>query len=281
MIVVVVLALLPFVFAAVSLRRAYAAVAVNDVSAVIKGGRLDDTPSVRLLIDRSLSRGRRFRTTSSVVAWVGVVAVVVARSVSGAAQFDISLAGLVVAGLCGYLGGAILGETHQLRRPRGVVRVASVSPRPVRGYRTRQLHRMMIGGVAIGIFVAGASVVIGNVAGVNDGHYSWFIVLAVTAVGVAAIVTSMQHRVAWRARPALPEALARADDALRRRAFATLDAAGGALVWMLVCVLLGRVWGVTDGSLARVASALGSIFAGYMAWVLAFAARRVAWPARR
>ena len=72
MIVVVVLALIPFAFAAVSLHRAYASVAVHDVSAVIFGGHLDDTPSVRLLIDRSLSRGRRFRTTSSVAAWAGV-----------------------------------------------------------------------------------------------------------------------------------------------------------------------------------------------------------------
>ena len=279
MIVILVLVLIPFLFAAYSLRRAYQPVTGRDVSAVIIGGHLDDTPSVHLLIDRSLSRGRRFRTTSSVAAWVGVLGVVVARSVSGAAEFNISLAGLVVAGLSGYLGGAILGETHQLRRPRGAVRVASVSPRSVGAYRTRQLHWMMIGGVAIGVVVACASVVFGNLADVNDRHDGWFIVLAVTIAGVAAIVTLMQRRVVWRARPALPEPLARADDSLRRRAFATLDAAGGALAWMLACLLIGRVWGVTDSSIARVASLLGSLFAAYMAWVLALAARRVAWPA--
>ncbi len=274
MIVVLVLALIPFVGAAYLLRRAYAPVAVNDVRAVMVSGHLDDTPAVRLLIGRSLSRARRFRTTSSIAVCVGVIATFVVRSLSGVAEFRVSLVGLFLATVAGYLGGAILGETHQLRRAGRGVRVASVAPRLVGAYRSRSLHRMMLGGAALAAVVTGVSTVAGGVDAAR-------VAVGASAAGVLVIVTLMQHRVVWRSRPALPEPLARADDVLRARAFASFDAAGGALAWMLASLAATEVWVVTGNSLARGVSVLGATLAAGCAWVMAFAARRVAWPAKR
>ena len=279
MILLVVLALIPFAFAASMLRRAYASVAAGDVSLVIARGHLDDTPSVRLLISRSLSRARRFRTTSSVAVWTGALAIVVARSISGAEEFRISFAGLFVAGLAGYLSGAILGETHQLRRAGDAVRVASVSPRSVRGYRTKQLHVFVLAGATAAIGVCGARIVGGN--GGNHPNSGYFVAIAVAALGVAAVVTLMQRRIVWRARPALPAALQRADDALRRRAFGALDSAGGALVWMLTSIAAGAATDMTNSALLRIAAGLGSLSALCVAWTLAWHARRMAWPAKK
>lgn len=279
MILLVVLALIPFAFAVSMLRRAYASVAVNDVSLVIARAHLDDTASVRMLISRSLSRARRFRTTSSVAVWAGALAIVVARAISGAEEFRISFAGLFVAGLAGYLGGAILGETHQLRRAGDAVRVASVSPRSISRYRTKQLHRFVIAGATSAIGVAGAGLVFRS--GGDDPNRASLVAIAVAALGVAAVVMLMQRRIVWRARPALPAALQRADDALRRRAFAALDSAGGALVWMLTSTAAGEATNLASSSWLRIAAGLGSLLALCVAVILAWHARGFAWPAKR
>jgi hypothetical protein len=278
--VVVVLALIPFAFAASMLRRAYASVAAGDVALVIARGHLDDTATVRLLISRSLSRARRFRTTSSVAVWSAVLAIVVARSLSGAGEFRVSFAELFVAGLAGYLGGAILGETHQLRHAGDAVRVASVAPRSVPRYRTKQLHAFVITGAVAAIGVAGACLV-GGSGGANDSHRGELAVVAAAALVVATVVTLMQRRIAWRARPALPAALQRADDALRRRAFAALDSAGGALVWMLTSIAAGQAINVTTTSWLRIVAGLGSLAALCFAVILAWHARGLAWPAKK
>ncbi len=219
--------------------------------AELDGLAVPDDPDVRALLERWRDRARRWRMLGGLPLATGVaVASVALRSeirigVGGAPLWSDPL----VMGLLGAFAGAIGAELHQLRQRQAGPRTVSLAPRDLDDYRPEGSGRrtLVLAGVAAGV----AMVHLGVPAASGPP------IPGLLGVVVAGTVLTVQRAIVGRPRPALTGHLAAADDAVRRLAIRSVDAAGaGSLLlltlWQVSAITEALVPG--DSGLAAIAA---------------------------
>lgn len=181
----------------------------------------------RVLVGRWRDRARRWRALGG----LPLATAVVAFSLGVRNELRIGLGGAPVwsdpllMGLLGAFAGAIGAELHHLRRrPRGP-RTVSLEPRELHAFlpeRARVRLAVVVGLAAVGSVL---HLVLPAVEGVP--------VPGLLAGLVTAAVVGVQRAIVTRPRPALPDTLAAADDAVRRLAIRSVDASGAGAVLLL------------------------------------------------
>jgi hypothetical protein len=279
------------------LAKAYAPVSTGDVAGLhVLSGVRGGSARVDQLFAAYLSRARRYRTSWSVVGWIsGLVLAFGFALESGAAASADPVALMVLMGFSGYLLGAIVAELHHLRRSRHGARTASLTPRSLRDYmgarqrwflRCLALLALALGVVGIGV-QATTSDTYEQVPGgprilVQQAETFWIslVVLAVVATTVWVVIELAQRAIVERPRPALPDDLAEADDAIRRASLSTVALGGSGLVALIACVESGTVARNTAGAGSMLCTIAVFVLFG-LAIQLMFRTRRVAWPERK
>jgi hypothetical protein len=266
--------------------KAFAPVDDRDVAALHQLSGVTPTASTRRLFAAYLSRSRRYRTGWSVVVWMS--ALVLAGGL-GAHTIGLGTAAhpaygdLLLTGFGGYLLGAMVAELHHLRPPRAAVRMASLSPRKVSDYASKS-QRWLLRATVI---VTGVVLIVGLGAhryGSDAGRRGFPIAavgFSVAAVVVWLVVERTQRAIVERARPAMPDDLARGDDAIRRTSVETLSIGGAGLVAFLT------TWVITSLERAGVPSVVHAVATFLVIGLFAFGvaaalrSRRLVWPARK
>lgn len=180
------------------------AVAFSPVPAADIAAAVAPTPNGRALVARFVERSRRFRLVGGLLGVAAVMVVSAATAEEGSTAITIAL----VPALAGAMVGSILAEFFRARRPSGT-RTASLEVRDTSRYSDETADRREI---VIGAITAG----IATVAAMSG---SWDAVALTAVVPALALVRRwVQHRIAIRPRPAVDEALAAADDEVRRMA---------------------------------------------------------------
>jgi len=270
--VVVVVLAVPLLLAVAFLRKAYAPVSTDDVRAMHVLSGVPVTTSTDRLFAVYLSRARRYRTGWSVLGWTSglVLGFAFAHAVGLGAAGNPAYADLLLMGFGGYLAGAIVAELHHLRRPRSQVRMASITPRRLDQYVTPRVQ-WLLRALAIGATLA----VVTELAFLRtDLGIAGF---GFVALVVWAIVERTQQAVVHRPRPALPEDLARGDDAVRAASVQSLALGGAGLISFLM-VWAARAAGDSWWAPVSVTCTFGLFILGI---ALALRARRLVWPKRR
>ena len=162
-----------------------------------------------VLVRRFIDRSQRFRRAGAIVGLVLVTcSLVLADAVDGSGvHLDLLL--LASIGLAGSIAGSIVAEAFRVRRPGP--RTASLVRRDPDAYRDRaaeQRERVLLVMAAAG--VAGSLV--------TGEHLPRVVALGTVVVVLAVLRRWAVERIALRPRPAVPAALAEADDEVRRMA---------------------------------------------------------------
>jgi hypothetical protein len=270
--VVFVVSALPLLLAYAFVRKANTPVSAEDVRALHLLSGVSVTPSTDRLFAAYLSRARRYRTGWSVVGWLSglVLGFAFGHAVGIGGGGNPAYGDLLLVGFGGYLAGAIVAELHHLRRPRSQVRMASIVPRHLDQYVTARAQWRLRA-----LAIAAAVAVVTELAFVR-AH------IGVAGFGIAAllvwgIVERTQQAVVHRPRPAMPEDLARGDDAVRSVSVQSLSLGGAGLVSFLL-VWAARTAGDSWWAPVSLVCAFGLFFLGI---ALALRARRLVWPKRR
>ena len=232
--------------------------------AALHGLAVPDDPEARVLLERWRDRARRWRMLGGLPLATGVaVASVALRS-----EVQIGFGGAplwsdpLVMGLLGAFAGTIGAELHHLRQRWDGPRTVSLAPRELDDYRPRGARRRTLVLVGVAVAVALAHVAVP----VADG----LPLPGLLGVAVAGSVLAVQHAIVGRPRPALPDHLAAADDAVRRLAIRSVDAAGAGSVLLLI------LWQVS--AITRATVPATSLFAAITALVyLGFAILALVW----
>ena len=184
----------------------------------------DDT---RALVTRWRDRSARWRLYAALPA-------IAAATAAGLVTRDTVVLGIgtgpvwtnpLLMGLLAAFVGAIGAELHHLRRRPAGPRTASLTPRSVSDHLdVRARTRLAVVAVLAGAVTA-LDLVHPDTARVP--------VAGLLAVGTAGTIPPIQQAIVTRPRPALPEPLERADDAVRGLAIRSIDAAGAGLVLLL------------------------------------------------
>jgi hypothetical protein len=263
---------LPLLLAYGYLRKANTPVSAEDVRALHLLSGVPVTLSTDRLFAAYLSRARRYRTGWSVAGWLSGLGLGFAfgHAVGIGGGGNAAYGDLLLVGFGGYLAGAIVAELHHLRRPRSQVRMASVVPRRFDQYATAKAQWLLRT-----LAMAAAVAVVTELAFVrNQTGVAGF---AIAALCVWAIVERTQRAVVGRPRPAMPEDLARGDDAIRSVSVQSLALGGAGLVSFLM-VWAARTAGDSWWAPVSAACRFGLFFLGI---ALALRARRLVWPNRR
>jgi hypothetical protein len=285
------------------LAKAYGPVDAEDVFAFhlvtgIRATRLTDR-----LFAAYLSRARRYRTSWSVAGWVSGIALSVSlrsgREVGFGRPGQPLYTNLILMGFGGYLLGAIVAELHHLQRSPTQPRTASLTPRRLSDYTTRR----QILGLRIVAALSVVAVVVGLVAD-RTAHNASVIVLAggtrvvippvspnsfaIPLLGIGLftllawfVIERTQRAIVHRARPAMSDELARADDAIRVTSVETLALGGTALLALLTSYQLELINNGTQGESWTLWVAIPGFVLFWIAVALAFRTRRLVWPRRQ
>lgn len=199
------------------------------------------TESARRLVVRWRDRARRWRTTaglSTVVAVVGIGLVVrqeVRLGIGGGPLW----ADPIACGLGAAFAGAIGAEMHHLRRRPSGPRTVSLRPREVAGHLWGSSRRRLV--VLAGACALAVSAHL-LIPAANGSPIAGLLGLL-----VGASVVLVQRSIVARPRPALPEDLTAADDAIRGLAIRSVDAAGAGLVLLLLLWQLTQTGAAVGG----------------------------------
>lgn len=216
--------------AALAWRRSTRPAQVTD--AQLAGLDVPPTDDGRALVTRWRDRSGRWR-------WNAALPAIAAATATGIADQSGVVLGLgggpvwtnpLLMGLLAAFVGAIAAELHHLRRrpagprPTGP-RTAGLAPRSVNDHLSaRARTRLAVVAVLAGT-VSALDLLQADTAAVPAA--------GLIAIGSAGIVPPIQRAIVTRPRPALPEPLERADDAVRGLAIRSIDAAGAGLVLLL------------------------------------------------
>ena len=263
--------------------RAYLPVVGTDLDAFQAIYGAPATESARRLYSAYLSRARRYRSTWSAVGWGAAIFLATqfrpAGITFGPGKHPV-YADLLFMGFGGYLLGAIAAELHHLRGRATGVRTASLEPR--RAARDLPAHeQMQLRIVAIAAVVASVGYCIVHATSAEPEPFSWAVVVYGASVVLVLLVVEVAARaVVHRARPALPEDVARGDDAIRSAAAQTLVTGGSGFVLLVLSWSASGASGTLRGGWQSVYAAL-AVAALIGAVRLAFRTRRLAWPSRK
>ncbi|MEZ5168495.1 MAG: hypothetical protein R2695_19210 [Acidimicrobiales bacterium] len=168
------------------------------------------SPGTVGLFERYFDRSRRFRTAGAVAGCLVAALTAVILSIENDQSRGSGLDLLVVmsVALAGSVIGSVLAEAFRMRRPRGP-RVVSLEVRDPAQYRDPISDRRERVTAALATIAAGVGLAAGEPAVVALGLVVW------ACVATRRWATA---RIALRARPALPPAVAEADDSIRRLA---------------------------------------------------------------
>ncbi len=278
-------------FAVHFLRKAYDDVHPDDIAALHVLSGTPARPSTDRLFAAYLSRARRYRTSWSVVGWLGGVVLALGLRDSQALYGN-----PVIMGPIGYFAGAIVAELHHLRRRGHGVRTASLAPRHLADYAPAHQQRLLRALILVMAAVVGVGLVLNATnesqihrdppfppTVVREARSLWvpLLVLGALALAVWIIVERTERVVVQRPRPAMPDELAEGDDAIRATSVQTLALGGAGFLALLIStavLVIGN--GVTSHDVQPV-----TFFCWLALFVLAlrllFRARRLVWPARK
>lgn len=205
-------------------------------------------------LTRWRDRAHLWRTSLGVPAVMGaiVAGLVVRQEVTfgfggGPMWMDPVLAGLLAA-FCG----GMAAELHHLKRPTPGPRVAELRPRDV-------AENLPAGARPRLWILAGGAVAASAIAIVIGG---WHVPLpGLLALLLAGALPLAQRRIMERARPAVPADLRAADDAVRRLAVVSVDAAGAGSMLLLIGWQLMRVHPVVAGTAGEFLLSIGQLAA--------------------
>ena len=156
----------------------------------------------------------------------------------------------------------------------------SLEPRRAERY-VPAYERMQLRIVAIAALVASVGYCIVHATSTEPEAFSWAVVVyGVFVVLVFLVVEVAARAVVHRARPALPEDLARGDDAIRSAAAQTLVTGGSGFVLLVLSWSASGASSTLRGGWQSVYAAV-AIAALIGAVRLAFRTRRLAWPSRK
>jgi hypothetical protein len=284
--------LLVGVFAVHFLAKAYGPVSMEDIAALHVLSGTPPGPVTDRLFAAYLSRARRYRTSWSVAGWLGGVVLAVALRDNSAA-----FGNPFVTGPIGYLGGAVVAELHHLRRRPHGVRTASLAPRRLADYVPARQQRLLRGLVVVMGAVTGIGLVLNATNRsdirarldlppyvVREAKSFWIplVLLGTLAVAVWVIVERTERAVVERPRPAMPDDLARADDAIRATSLQALALGGAGVIALLACWAVSVIAnGFVDYDALHPWALLFELALFALAIRLAFRARRLAWPLRK
>jgi hypothetical protein len=267
------------------LNRAYKPVDEVDIELFARIWKAPLTDATRRLYGAYLSRARRYRTTCSVIGWVSAIVLTYAL---GGTQIGIGFGShpvysdLLVMGFGGYLLGALVAELHHLRRRGAGPRVASLSVRSLDTYVARRDQTFLRIAILWQSAAAIAYVAIRALTGSEAPFDAAIVAYGLIVVGVWGLVEHAERAVVTRSRPAMSEDLAAGDDAIRAASINTLVLGGSGLVLLLGgwgSSLVAQSYRNTVGTQSWVLVFSVSAFVSFgTSIVLAFRARRLAWP---
>jgi hypothetical protein len=216
-----------------------------DADAAAIADHLAVDPEQRRLLTRWLSRARWAR-------FVGGMSGCVICVLGTRGQSD-----LLLLGTGGLAVGAMLAELHHVR-PRKARRTAGLRVRSVRDYLMHQDARRM---VIVGLFAC--ALVVMGIVNSNSRAAVWWGSSALAVLGLARLA---QERVASRPRPALSEALTKADDLARELAIGR-GLARPATYFALALIARGCYSLVGEvGDLGRTFGGAAWLYAAYLWW---------------
>lgn len=259
------IALIPIVICLWILKRAYDEVEERHLTPFHQRAGLKQTDNTTLLISRYLSRSRRYRASTAM--FFTLFGMVIWANVTDQLALN---AFVLLFCLSGYFVGAVLAETYNFRpRFRGPSE-ASLTPRSVATYSQSRSHRH-------NQLLAALTVTVGIVCLFRDGvNVALAFTFPVLALATVIIIHLCERAVASRARPALPEDLRNADDAIRSIAIDSLRTAGLALGVTFLTWEIG-VFGETTSS-AKPAFIVLTTLGLAASIALLVRARRYVWP---
>lgn len=239
---------LPLLVSIAVLSVVAAALAPPPVGRLVQG--TQGGPEMRVLFIRFVERSRRFRRLGALAGFMVAmsISVVLDNELDGGWRVDGGIVPLAAIALAGSIGGSLLAEGFRLRRPRGA-RTASLEPRDPLRYADAVAagrERWVLGASAAALLAA-----------VLSGSPGLGVVLAVAALGLAALRRWATRRVALRPRPAVPARLIEADDEVRRLA---VSAGISRPIVMLMALLAAAQWQLAgDAVVDSEGGALGDV----------------------
>jgi hypothetical protein len=229
---------------------------VSEVQHFMAANGVWPTDGALAVVHRYLMRHRRRRYQGGMVGLLAYIVIVIVRP--GPWSIDIGFRrfpDLLSALLGGVLAGVVSAELYHLRRRPVPGGVASLEPRPTERYVDGGIRTALRLAAGVSLAVSVVSVFGADRRGLLPGLASLVVVL---------VVELLQRFIAERPRPALPDDLRRADDAIRRASSAVaLPHAGLGLVLLLLGFQVAPALGST---LVAVIAALALLIGAIVQW---------------